>query len=259
MDSVYGIISNAFNSSKAAFLGDPEFPLSSLKYLKGGRIRLFEILYERYSKLAFTVKTDRAVAIIGLEKRLLKAFGTRGGFGILELYLHRSLLWQRSGSSAMKCLNFPTDRPVPSWSWMALDGAICYQDIPLGKADWNQNIRSPFSVELSGSSGHLWQIDKGYPQLELKAVAQKFILTRSSTLKRLVVFDTDVEADFQNLRCVVVGKEKAVFAEEKQKHYVLVVRPSLSEEHNVFERVGVGAIDKMHIAFDEQGWDVRIL
>lgn len=246
-------------NSKAAFLGDPDFPKSSLKYLKGGRIRLFEILYERYSNLEFTVKTDRAVAIIGLEKRLLKAFGTRGGFGILDLYLHRSLLWQRFGNSVMKRLCYPTDQPVPSWSWMASDGAICYLDIPLGKADWNLDISSPFSVEHYGSSEHCWHIGKNYPRLELRALAGKFNLTRSNALKRLIIFDTDAGTDFQDLRWVMIGKEKSAFADERQKHYVLVVRPTPSKGSNAFERVGVGAIEKMHISFEELEQDVRIL
>jgi hypothetical protein len=142
---------------------------------------------------------------------------------------------------------------------MALEGAICYLDIPLGKAHWNYNMRSPFTTERSGSSGHFWQIDIGCPQLELKAEAQKFLLLRSNMLRRRLIFDTALETDLQDLRCVVVGREKSTFAGEKQKHYVLVIRNCPSGEPNAFERVGVGVIERMHIAFTEQGRNVRII
>ena len=247
------------DSSKAAFLGDPDFPKSSLKYLKGGRIRLFQILYERYSNLEFTVIADRAIAITGLEKRLLKTFGTKGGFGVLDLYLHRSLLWKKSGKNAMARLHHPSNLQVPSWSWMALDGPICYLDIPLGQAQWTRSLGSPFSAEHSDNSENGWEIDKGHPRLALKAIAHKFSSNRSNTLRRLIIFDTDVRTDFQDLRCIVVKRQKLAFADEKQKYYVLVVRRSPLDGDDTVERVGVGVIEKMHLSFDQEGYDVWII
>lgn len=102
-------------------------------------------------------------------------------------------------------------------------------------------------------------MDKGYPHLELKAKARKFIVSASAPLRRLVIFDTDIETDFESLRCVLVGIEKSEVVREKQKHYVLVIRPIPSEEHDAFKRVGVSILEQKYIMFDEQEQDVRIL
>ncbi|KAF4865093.1 Proline-rich receptor-like protein kinase PERK9 [Colletotrichum siamense] len=66
---------------RAAFLGDSDFPNSALAYFKGARILLFQSLYQTYSTLGFSHVPDRSTAIRGLEERLLKAFGSKGGFG----------------------------------------------------------------------------------------------------------------------------------------------------------------------------------
>ncbi|KAH6665936.1 hypothetical protein B0J14DRAFT_660071 [Halenospora varia] len=245
-------------NSKAAFLGDPQFPKSSLKYLKGGRIRLFEILYERYSSLAFTYMTDRAVAIIGLEKRLLTTFDTKGGFGALDLYLHRSLLWKGPDTLRMKRLVYPADQSVPSWSWMAVDGPISYLEVPLGKADWNDKLKSPFK-SAKDISANYWQIGKGHPRLELKAEARKFVLARTNTLKRLITFDIEPSVGLEDMRCVVVGKQKLVSSHDLQKHYVLAVVPLHSEGPGIFERAGVGTVDKKLISFEEPAESVSII
>lgn len=246
-------------NSKAAFLGDAHFPKSSLKYLKGGRIRLFEILYERYSKLAFTAKTDRAFAIMGLEKRLLKTFNTSGGFGTINLFFHRTLLWKRSEeSSNMTRIRYPFHQSVPSWSWMAVDGAIRFLEVPLGNTDWNLKIICPFENEYLSGPESMSRIDEMYSRTELRASAREFRFTRSDTLKRLVTFDTDVATDFESLKCVVVGKERGTSDSAKQKHYVLAVKASPSQGLDAYERVGAGTIWKTHIS-DGPEIEMRII
>jgi hypothetical protein len=49
----------------------------------------------QYSRLLFSRIEDRPIAIAGLEKRLIGAFGTQGGFGVFAApdgLLQRSLL-----------------------------------------------------------------------------------------------------------------------------------------------------------------------
>jgi hypothetical protein len=94
------------------------------------KIQLYQDLYERYSNLALSVKTDRPIAIKGLETRLIRTFETVGGYGIFDLYLHRGLLWQRSGDTLDRITS--RGERVPSWSWMAYEGGIRYMDVPLG-------------------------------------------------------------------------------------------------------------------------------
>ncbi|KXH67560.1 serine/threonine protein kinase [Colletotrichum salicis] len=58
------------SNRQAALLGDSDFPKSALEYFKGGRIVTFQTLYHMYSRLAFTVPSDRSIGIKGLEERL---------------------------------------------------------------------------------------------------------------------------------------------------------------------------------------------
>ena len=109
------------------------------------RIELFEDLYERYSRLSLSYPSDRPIAIKGLEIRLMDTFNTFGGFGILNKYLHRCLLWQRAGKTLKRIQSFCRDNQVPSWSWMSYDGPISYMIVPFGQASWSEDILSPFA------------------------------------------------------------------------------------------------------------------
>ena len=217
------------------------------------------MLYERYSELAFTFATDRAMAIIGLERRLLKTFKTRGGFGILESYLHRSLLWRASGPCSATRLKYSQEHQIPSWSWMSLDGCIRYLDIPLGQTEWSKDIYSPFLVQHSGDSGIFSAVTRGYPIPELRAKTRKFVPTADNEiiLKECLFFDTEVITSLQELSCVIVGEDKGRLG---GKCYVLVIRPvSTSENPERYERVGVGSIERSGISFWESAWEVHII
>jgi hypothetical protein len=218
------------------------------------------MLYERYSELAFTFATDRAVAIIGLERRLLKTFKTEGGFGILNLYLHRSLLWSTSGSCSATRLKYSYEHQIPSWSWMSLDGCIRYLDIPLGETEWSEDIVSPFTTKHTGDSRIFWAVNKGYPVPELIAKAQTFVLSADNEiiLKECLIFDTEAITSFQGLSCVIVGRDKG--RSKGGKYYVLVIRPvSTSNEPERYERVGVGRVERSCILFWEPAWEVHII
>ncbi|GAW14723.1 hypothetical protein ANO14919_041260 [Xylariales sp. No.14919] len=102
-------------------------------------------LFQQYSSLLFTNPTDRPIAVSGIQRRLLEAFGTRGGYGVFDEdvktgqlgLLRRSLLWHRAvdreGNSRLSRIEFSAaERPdsaapvVPSWSWMAYTGEISF-------------------------------------------------------------------------------------------------------------------------------------
>ncbi|KAF2183605.1 HET-domain-containing protein, partial [Zopfia rhizophila CBS 207.26] len=123
-------------NSKSLFLSDLKFPETLKKRSGPAKIRLFQSLFKRYSRLGLTKSTDRSVAISGLEKRLADTFGKPGRHGVFESYLHRSLLWERSEDTRMKRILYATDRRVPSWSWMAYEGPIEYMDIPFRRVEW---------------------------------------------------------------------------------------------------------------------------
>ncbi|KAE9367915.1 HET-domain-containing protein [Stipitochalara longipes BDJ] len=235
---------------KASFLGDADFPHSVDDYVKGMKIKLYQDLYERYSNLALSFSKDRPIAIKGLETRLIRTFGTTGGFGIFDIYFHRGLLWQRSEDTLQRIEPSHSMR-VPSWSWMAYKGGIKYMDIPFGEAAWVEDITSPFKAgspgrpdyrEEMGLEAIVWGIvgvEPNSPQLVLDEPGRKFA---------------------QPLKCAIVGRSKQPNLEDEQQiHYTMIVS-FLASEHGVevYERVGVGYLEKRHIVLDTLGVKIRI-
>ncbi len=113
-------------------------------------------LFKTYSGLGFTRASDRAVAADGIQSSLLRALGTRGGYGIFSEdaadvnnkdhrgLLRRGLLWYRpADKQALAPIQFPPGREVPSWSWMAYMGEIDFLRLTFGAIDW-MDLRSPW-------------------------------------------------------------------------------------------------------------------
>ncbi|TRX89459.1 hypothetical protein FHL15_009628 [Xylaria flabelliformis] len=227
---------------KASFLGDPNFPRSVDQFAKGLRIEIFEDLYERYSRLALSYPSDRPIAIRGLESRLINTFGTSGGVGIFDTYLHRSLLWQRAGDTLKSITSF-RDASVPSWSWMAYDGPICYLTVPFGEVTWCENIISPFS---KGGSRRSDKVIAPSP-LELEAPVWNLIDAEGG---QRILDDPSRALDWP-IQCVILGKSKMPLVDESQIHWVLLVHlKEIANNIAIYERVGVGVLRKRHIAFD---------
>lgn len=241
----------------AAFLGDADFPKSALGYFKGGRIVLFQRLYEMYSRLAFTKEQDRSVAISGLEKRLVRDFKTRGGYGVFDVYLARGLLWQRPEGGTLTRICYPTDLHVPSWSWMAYNGPIGYMTIPFSGADWTDDFKSPFNSDTSEESKKYWRRCDCTGTMDLVALARAMIRLDQVEMLKRIRFDESTDMDTESLRCVVIGKEKQEGGSRDPMHYVLVIKPlALGGSTGDYERVGAGYLQAVHIS--ETGAWVRI-
>lgn len=232
----------------AAFLGDSDFPTSALPYFKGARIILFHQLYQMYSKLAFTVPTDRSVALIGLEKRLSRTFDTRVEYGIVEKYMERDLLWRRDRKGDMLTrIDYPSARRVPSWSWMAYSGEIEYLPVPFDETEWcRENINRP----LDGGSMRQAEASGG---AELRVAVNSMTMSGIDVRARIFRDNEDDKVDEPSLGCVIIGRGKAGReTEDGQIHYVLVVRPLGTANH--YERVGVGCLFARHIREQPRRW-----
>lgn len=242
---------------KSEFLGDAHFPRSALKYYKDGRQVLFHNLYSMYSKLAFRYPTDRSVGLFGLERRLARTFDTQADYGIFQGYLHRSLIWRRHESSAkMQRIQYPEDRIVPSWSWMAYTGPIMYVDPKFDTVEWNKKeVSDPFTAgPLRRSS----RISQGKPPAEIEAVARQFDLAAFNAIERLkrCVFDVEETEDFGTLRCVIVGKDRDGPLDQRTC-YVLIIRSVSAVESDTWIRAGVASLLPCHISLATEEW-VRI-
>lgn len=238
-------------SRKASFLGDANFPHSAEKYVKGLKIEFFQDLYVRYSKLALSFAFDRPIAIKGLENRLLSTFNTTGGYGVLDRYFHRSLLWKRGGDTLRRIPN-TRGEPVPSWSWMAYDGAIDYVSAPGGKVSWLESVKSPFSRATSGLSHHEDET------LALEAPARSVI---NDVPDESILLDEPTRALSRPMECVVLGSGSEGSSGNFQRYWAILVQKISNDDGRgggVYERVGVAVLEGRHIDFREEAREIKI-
>ncbi|RSM02827.1 hypothetical protein CEP52_007735 [Fusarium oligoseptatum] len=234
------------SNPQAAIFADSDFPQSILKQFKGGRITLFQHLYQTYSRLAFSQISDRPVAILGLEKRLLDAFQTRGGFGIFEVYLARSLLWSRQKDVFLSRIPFTKSRPPPSWSWMAYQGPITYMEVPFDQVDWTNDCVFPSDFEIT----------KDAREPALKVLARDLTLTRLDFLHR-VKLDQQAEIQASDLRGIVLGKDKHRESREPMNYVLLITLAGDElEGKGVYVRAGVAWLLEHNIASDGEEVEV---
>ncbi|KAI8966787.1 hypothetical protein F5Y11DRAFT_361831 [Daldinia sp. FL1419] len=237
-------------NSKTAFLGDSNFPKSALEYYRDGRQVLIQDLYERYSGLAFTKPSDRAVAILGLQKRLAEAFRSQAVFGFFDIYFARGLLWKRGDNKLMRRITWPSGLHAPSWSWFSKEGPIKYMNLQFEKIEWaTKDFKSPFRRHPSVTFEHPLETQGVEGLGIIDGWARKLNLTKLDMLVR-ITFDTKEEFNVENLRCVVIGRDKEDNGMDELKQHVLVVHP-LNE--TTYERVGVASLRPEHLG-DDGSW-----
>ncbi|KAI0022818.1 HET-domain-containing protein [Xylariomycetidae sp. FL0641] len=231
----------------AEILGDADFPKCALDYYRDGRIVLFQKLYAMYSKLDFTQPSDRSMGILGLERRLARTYETEGDFGVFKRYLQRSLLWKREGDGSLSPIQYPDERAIPSWSWMAYAGGIAYAEAPFGGVDWNENTCVDFETD---PLRHATRMRAQKPSPEIIAEVRDFNTgDQTSEIRELLTFDEIGIKDIASLRCVVLGVDKKDNRQSREPtHYVLVVELLSTERLGVYRRVGVGSLPGWHIS-----------
>ncbi|KAF4632725.1 hypothetical protein G7Y89_g5397 [Cudoniella acicularis] len=253
-------------NSKANFLGDHVFPKSCLKHPEMNINRLYQMLYEDYSKLRLTSPTDRSVAIYGLEWRLAAAFETLGRNGIFDRYLHRSLLWQRSEDNILSRISYEPNQVVPSWSWMAYNGHITYMHIPYGEVEWTKSLYCSSSTirEYSHTGlGRIRGIHNDGNFIEVNALVRDFDLSEADAPGRRLVFDEGDGEQTSGLKCVVLGRQypwKEEHEREDRVYYVLIVKPmGDGESCRTYERVGAGTLKERDISFRASEFRIQLV
>ncbi|OHF04101.1 heterokaryon incompatibility protein [Colletotrichum orchidophilum] len=239
-------------NSKAAFLGDANFPKSALDYYKDGRQLLIQDLYERYSALEFTVASDRAVAILGLQTRLARALKTKAAHGSFEKYFARNILWKRAQTADMTAIAQSTWL-VPTWSWFSKSGKIQYMQLAFDKIDWaNGDFESPFSRHpdmLSG--GSYFGRDKKHTIL--RGVARRMDMSEEQIASQ-IVFDKKNERKAEDLRVVIIGRDKEGL--DARAHVLVICKSQNDSQHDRYERVGVASLLEKQVS--EEGLRVDI-
>ncbi|KAK3369771.1 hypothetical protein B0T24DRAFT_708743 [Lasiosphaeria ovina] len=257
------------HNQAAGFIGDANFPelaiLSTRSHgsgetSRGERILYFQELYMTYSRLDFSQWEDRAVAMEGLEQRLMWGFKSRGRFGILagRSLLPRSLLWRRGASAgSLTRILFPAGRQrVPSWSWMAYRGGIDYLHVPFDGVEWETGdaLQSPWDPADAVHTAP--RQDQVVPVFRAKA--REFGGGGDMT----IVYDVTgmSHGPTSSVRCVVVGRAKGRpgVAPGSKRHYVLIVAPKPGGGAAIYQRVGVGFMLGKAIDFAKPGLDIKI-
>lgn len=258
----------------ADFLGDPNFPDKAMRANRAEKIAYFQGLYKQYSRLEFTQYEDRPVAIAGLEKRLQRAFGTKGAFGIFDDgdktdhgLFHRSLLWQRGEEPGdppfMTRIDFPPERNVhvPSWSWMAYKGGITYIDPLFQSADWEmEEIIPPWTragnrdTDTTPQSG----------EIAILATVRDFDVAGRKQGEVDLTYDEERTraSDGQRTQCVIVAKTKGGSSNQVRRYYVLLVASTgatTGRGEKKYKRVGAGVMLGKFIILDSPGIAARII
>jgi hypothetical protein len=211
------------------FTLDPNFPSRLLRSGNQRTIEFICFLFEDYSKRELTKKTDKCVAISGIEARVKGALRCESRYGIFQKYIHRNLLWKASDS---KMEEIAYKRHVPSWSWMAYNGGVKFLDIPVGKVSWINTLR--FDPERENAL----IADVGdFLRCTMELEEKQFTVSDSSGTRRgWIQYDVvDGEELFEE-QCVVLGRN----LRNDEEYYILVVRPTTTGGE--YKRVGIGQI-----------------
>ncbi|KAM6530025.1 hypothetical protein FALCPG4_008148 [Fusarium falciforme] len=232
---------------RSGVLGDPRFPESIMEYSKVNRSRLIGFLFENYSTRGLTHKTDLLLAIRALLLNLRKDLSTNTDYGIIERYLHRSLLWKRANDAPLARISYPEERKVPSWSWMAFDGHIRYLNPPsYDNIEWNKSVQYASAANLPEGPGGVQRSNHGL-KTQLRAPARVFPSQFHGTSR--LVFDQLPKADLHDLKYVIVGRTVQNQSNPEQECFVLVVEPAKGAG-DAYERVGVGCIGASEISLE---------
>ena len=171
----------------------------------------------------------------GLHTRIAGTIGCEGRYGILETYLHRNLLWR---ASDLKLRKIEHESYVPSWSWMAYDGGICFQDekeLPVGVVRWNISLR--FDKDRDCDHSLIADVGK-FQDCEMKLEGSLHaVFDLSETNRGWICYDIEDGKDILQEHCVVVGSTQNL-----EDYYILLVRPTAVDGE--YKRVGMGQVSK---------------
>ncbi|KAF2826171.1 hypothetical protein CC86DRAFT_382244 [Ophiobolus disseminans] len=190
-------------------------------------IDFIQFLSTEYSERGLTEKTDRCAAISGLENRIAQAEQSETRFGIFQSFLHRCLLWQRSGERHMDRIGYET-QSVPSWSWMAYSGSIQFMDITFGKVEWVRSltVNRHYKYRLFNKKWKPALVTNisSFRNCSFKQSEAGYAILDSDRAERgEIQYDVEMHKRFDTERCVIIGQDCRKFNARKTKYYILVL------------------------------------
>jgi hypothetical protein len=222
---------------------------------------MFQFIFATYSGLALSKTNDRPIAILGLQDRLAKFYGTRFAYGVAQSFLQKSLIWKRSTNKSMKPIRFPDpSEKVPSWSWMAHMGKISYGK--LQERSWE----SCKGIELHPTDPTLkaplarWTNCCVTPRKD----TSHDIRDQNGKLVGWMRYDQEGTHDVACFGCIPLMKSENSYSwkeysevlsnEELATGRILIVLlVSGRKDEDIYERVGVAVINSDYVLFSEIG------
>lgn len=197
---------------------DPQFPNRLLTAGYGRSLEFIQQLFQQFSQCDLTNRTDRSVAFSGLESRIINTIKTKSIYGILESFLHKTLLRQRPERGKLKRIEYD-EKAVPSWSWMACSGAIEFAT----SFETQMKCRTDLSFEIHQESTRSAADLANFEDCEAEGGETTEILEKGT--KKIIGWmrydKIDEIPEFDLQRCIVVGRDRKA----KGSYYVLVVSP----------------------------------
>ena len=158
--------------------------------------------------------------------------------GIIEWYLHRTLLWRRVDGEITNKISY--GYPIPSWSWMAYPGGI---DFIYEECDWG-DMEVIKDITFDGKALHafVWKLVDPITEIQQEDGHTKSRLQNGAGLNiGWINFDTEVtKAKYSKPPNLVVVARLRRKQSDGPRCFVLFVE-QISEK---FERVGVGMIQE---------------
>ncbi|TGO45211.1 hypothetical protein BCON_0412g00030 [Botryotinia convoluta] len=222
--------------TKKYFQLDPMFPVRLKHSGLAAILSFLQSFLEDYSQRGITIPTDRAVALSGLVARIAEQLPCEVHHGIFDMFLHRTLLWRRSGQQKSKKIEYmPHNVPVPSWSWMAYEGRIEFPRDDFGALDLFTDL---IFIEQTLTTT-VWEFTDPAMKLKKEKDGTCYELLDSNEVKKGWV-DLDEEKELPAKRGVVVVAKHKTDQPGNSQYFVLIVRSK--ESNDEYERLGIGMI-----------------
>src|SRR5271168_5021334 len=101
---------------------------------------------------------------------------------------------------------------VPSWSWMAHDGAIRYMDIAISRVQWSDTIR------FDGDDGALIAGLREFQNCSIEGDGRKCkIIDSMGDQRGWLQFDLEDKTEIESLNCVIVGRASLAKQEDDRE------------------------------------------
>jgi len=127
-------------------------------------------------------------------------------------------------------------------------------DLKFKRIDWmTREFRNVFSNQKGPRTPRRSSLRFPECTSVLHGIAKRMDITRAEMMAN-TIFDDDTDYKVEDIRCVIIGHDKAKYVLEDPKYHVLVITKGIGQaERQVYERVGVASLRPTQVA-DTGSW-----